>query len=394
MARLRIYADDSTELVVRIGRALHRYGAPAHRLEGQMRAVGGALGHEVEAFCTPTALFVSSEGEPAVMLRVGVGEDDLAKLAAVEAVTRRVEQGRLSAAEAVIAIGTIESAPPLYGPTISLLAFGAACASSVIFFGGDRADAMAAAIVGLVVGMLGALSARHEHAPQAYVAVASLLASLIASALGRGSVVTICGLIVLVPGLAITVAMTELATQNLQSGSARLAGAMTVLLQMGLGVAIGHRLLPDGPASELIAHGVAVEALALVTVSLCFVVLFRAPMRDAPAVILACALGLVGARVGDAFLGPRLGPFAGALAVGVVANLYARWLDRPAVNVSLPGTMLLVPGSVGFRSVVHFIDQDVLTAVETAFDAALIAVAIAAGLLVANVVVAPRRLSR
>ncbi|MFG0320421.1 MAG: hypothetical protein ACF8XB_24330, partial [Planctomycetota bacterium JB042] len=48
-----------------------------------------------------------------------------------------------------------------------------------------------------------------------------------------------------------------------------------------------------------------------------------------------------------------------------------------------------VPGSVGFRSFVAFLADDALSGTETAFRTALVAGALAAGLLVATVVLPP-----
>ena len=81
-----------------------------------------------------------------------------------------------------------------------------------------------------------------------------------------------------------------------------------------------------------------------------------------------------------------------ALTVGVASNLYALVLDRPSQVTLVPGVLLLVPGSLGFRSVTSLLEREVITGVETAFQMALIATALVAGLLVANVAV-PRRKS-
>jgi uncharacterized membrane protein YjjB (DUF3815 family) len=53
---------------------------------------------------------------------------------------------------------------------------------------------------------------------------------------------TLAGLIVLMPGLTLTVAMTELSTQHLASGTARLSAAFVTFLGMGFGVAVGNTL--------------------------------------------------------------------------------------------------------------------------------------------------------
>jgi uncharacterized membrane protein YjjB (DUF3815 family) len=52
----------------------------------------------------------------------------------------------------------------------------------------------------------------------------------------------------------------------------------------------------------------------------------------------------------------------------------------------VPGILLLVPGSVGFASLTALLDRNVVPGVETLFRTILMAVALAAGLLVASVV--------
>ncbi|MCB1055590.1 MAG: threonine/serine exporter family protein, partial [Acidobacteria bacterium] len=46
-------------LVEKLGRALHAYGCPAHRLEDALAQVSQRLGLEGQFFSTPTALFAS-----------------------------------------------------------------------------------------------------------------------------------------------------------------------------------------------------------------------------------------------------------------------------------------------------------------------------------------------
>jgi len=87
----------------------------------------------------------------------------------------------------------------------------------------------------------------------------------------------------------------------------------------------------------------------------------------------------------------QLGVMVGAFALGVMSNAYARWLDRPAQVVQVPAVLLLVPGSMGFRGMTSLLDKDTLSGVETVFAMFVVALAIVAGLLVANAVVSPRR---
>jgi uncharacterized membrane protein YjjB (DUF3815 family) len=60
--------------------------------------------------------------------------------------------------------------------------------------------------------------------------------------------------------------------------------------------------------------------------------------------------------------------------------------------IVVPGILLLVPGSVGFRSLTSLIEREALTGIETAFSMILTAIALVAGMLMAGVIVPERRI--
>ncbi len=233
--------------------------------------------------------------------------------------------------------------------------------------------------------------------------LAALLASLVATIAAvmlpplSAFLVTLAGLIVLVPGLTLTVAISELASRQLVSGSARLAGAVAVFFTIVLGVAVGSelgaRLAGSHPAAVApLPLGELWRWAALVAAGLSFTVLLRARPRDLGWVLLAGVLAIEGVRLGSGLLGPQLGAFVGALLVGIGGNLYARLFHRPAAVIQVPGLIVLVPGSLGVRSLAALLERDVLSGVQTAFTTTLVAIALATGILLANVVIPPRRL--
>jgi uncharacterized membrane protein YjjP (DUF1212 family) len=396
--------DPRVAFAVKLGRALHRYGAPTHRLEQAMNAVLRSLGLEGAFFSTPTGIFASfgpPEEQRTSLIRVEPSEVDLGKLAALDDLAGRVARGETGAAEGAREVERIVAAPPRYGVLLTTLSFGVASGAASRFLGGGWREAVASTVIGLVLGVLASLFGRREETSYVFevvaAALAASLAALAALALAPLSIflTTMAGVIVLVPGLTLTTAMRELATRNLVSGTARLMGAVLVFFEIGFGAALGAqlaRLLPapggaDGPEA-LPAWTLAV---ALVTAPLAFTVLLRARARDAGWIVLACALSFGGARAGALLLGPELGVFVGAVTIGAAGNLYARLLNRPSAVTLIPGLLLLVPGSVGYGSFARFIERDVTTGLEAAFTMILIAVALVTGLLVSNVVVPPRR---
>jgi uncharacterized membrane protein YjjB (DUF3815 family) len=228
--------------------------------------------------------------------------------------------------------------------------------------------------------------------------LASAAAIGLAHLLGPMSVLTatVAGLIVLLPGLTLTTAMTELATRHLASGVARLSGAFSTFLTLAFGVALGNRvgeaLFGAAPAAPAVGGSEWASLVALIVAPLCFTVILRAEPRDAPWIVLAGALGVMGGRVGAATLGVELGTFAGSLVVALAGSVYERWRRRQASVVVVPGILLLVPGSVGFRSLTSLMDRQAVTGIETAFSMILTAIALVAGMLVAGVILPERRI--
>jgi uncharacterized membrane protein YjjB (DUF3815 family) len=209
------------------------------------------------------------------------------------------------------------------------------------------------------------------------------------------SLVTVAALIVLLPGMSLTVAITELATRNLISGTARLMSAIIVLLELAVGVALGEEL-----ARRLLTVPLAVAPtplpawshwVALAAAALAVTIVVRAERRAAGWIVAASVAGYVGARVGVAWLDGQLGVMLGGFALGCLANVYARVLDRPAQVVLTPAALLLVPGSMGFRGMTSLLAHDTVSGVETVFAMFVAATAIVGGLLIANAVVSPRR---
>ena len=76
--------------------------------------------------------------------------------------------------------------------------------------------------------------------------------------------------------------------------------------------------------------------------------------------------------------------------VSLTANSYARLFKRPGAVIRLPGVILLVPGSVGFKSLFFVFQKDVFLGLDTAVSLLLLVVSLVAGLLMANTLVPAR----
>jgi uncharacterized membrane protein YjjP (DUF1212 family) len=395
-------AVTAQQFVLGIGRALHALGSPSYRIEDAMDACCRALGLEGSFFSTPTAIFASlgDRGGPqtTTLLRVQPGDIDLGRLAALYAIRDAVLRGEHTPAEGLARIEATLAARSGHGPLGDALAHGLGAAGAGVLFGGGALEVAFAAAAGLLVGML-AFAARLRPGlgdAQATLACA-LVAFLVHLAAAKGvpvdpTVSTVAAIVVLLPGLSFTTALAELAMRHLASGSARLLGALAVLLTMAIGVGIGDRAaaILFGPAPPIAADPLPLPWLppALLATWGAYVILLRATARQAGWVMLAIVLGFGCAKWAGGAFGREVGAFVAAAGVAMAANLFARLRRRPAAIVRTPGLLVLVPGSLGFRGMTTaFADSS--ASVPFLLQKLLVGGAIVAGLLIAGALLPP-----
>jgi uncharacterized membrane protein YjjP (DUF1212 family) len=396
--------EPAVRFLVHLGRALHEVGFSAPQLEGALARVAAKLGVPARFFTTPTSVFSAfgeEAGQRVHLERVEPAGVDLGRLAAIDALLVRFERNEIDADGAAREVDRVVAAPPAHGRAATLVAFAVGSASSAVFLGGGASDVAAAATIGLGTGVLAALLASKREASRVFEPLAAALGAFAAIGLARllpGMSVylaTLAGLIVLLPGFTLTVALSELAARHLASGSARFAGALVVFFSIGFGVAFGTRLgtAVFGQVSAAIPVPLPgwVEPLALLVAPLALAVQLKAPLGEALWIVLGGAFGFFGGRVGAALLSPEQGAFFGTLALGLFASLYARRRDRPASIVLVPGLLMLVPGSIGYKTFVSFLARDVVLGLDSAVRMLVVAVSLVAGLLAANVFVPGRR---
>jgi uncharacterized membrane protein YjjP (DUF1212 family) len=403
----------AARFVLRLARALHQHGTPAHRLEATLSTAAARLGLEAEFFSTPTSIMVgigSLEHQRVHLLRVEPGQPNLGHLAQLGDITRLVVDGQITPAQGLVRLERLHDAPPTYPQWLVLVAFILSSAAVACFLRVRTGDVLTASVLGLLTGVIAIAagrweSTRHVTEPLAAFAVTSVAFTLDAVLHTQtGYATSLAGLVVLFPGLTFTVALTELSTRHLASGTARLSGAIVIFLGLGFGLALGAKtgagagdflrdLLPamDGLSSRA-ALPAWTEWVALLIAPLAFTVLLNGPPRDAGYIVIACAAAYLTSKFAGAAMGEELGAFLGAFVVSGGSNLFARFKRRVAMVTQVPGLLILVPGSIGFRSVTSMLGQQVEAGIATAFRVAIIGISLAAGILAGNV--ATRALKR
>ncbi|ASA20879.1 threonine/serine exporter family protein [Paenibacillus donghaensis] len=116
-----------------------------------------------------------------------------------------------------------------------------------------------------------------------------------------------------------------------------------------------------------------------------FCILFNAPRRA----LLQCGLaGMVGWIVYlqlDRQWGMVTATFAATLIVGIISIFFARSFKLPVIIFSVGGIIPLVPGGLAYDAMRKFVENDYIEAVEIAVEALMLSGAIAAGLVLSEV---------
>lgn len=395
--------DPRVGFLLALGRALHGAGHSSQGLEEMLELAAARLGVPGEFFTTPTSMFAAfghDERQRTYLLRVQPEGPDLGRLAGIKTVLDRVLQGSLAPAEGANQLRALAESGSPYSRLLTTAAYPFSSGASTAFLGGGPREIVLASALGLVTGLLALIAERHPTLERVFPTVAAFVVALLATSagvlLGNLSVSTaiLGGLIVLLPGLMLVGAMGELATGHLSSGTARAAGAFIVFLGIGFGTALGTRVaeLLVGAAPVTPPGGLPVKFIwvALMAAALAFAILLKADRRDIPWIVIGALVAILASRLGGLVVGSELAPFFGSFGVAVAGWVYATRTSRPASVVVAPGVLVLVPGSVGFRSIAALMDSSVVAGIDTAFSALLTGIALVVGLLVANVVLPSR----
>lgn len=396
--------------VVELARRLHQYGTTASRFELAIAEVAASFELRAEVWSSPTAIILSfydpDDGEDGLatltqVLRLPPGDVNLRKLCAVDRIADQVIAGEVDVSEGRQLLRQMDEPMSMKWRLAIVFSYGLAAACVAILLRTAMADAAVAGLLGLIGGALAVAGGTRPRLTIAVEALSAFLSTALAIVISAFVVpiavkpVVLASLIVLIPGMSLTTAIRELSTQHLMSGAARLAGATASLLKLAFGVVAAASLcslfgLHAGHAA-LLPAAPWIEWPAVLLASLAFAILFQAARRDWLIVMASVAVGYTVSRFSGLGFGPVAGVFAGGLALGAASNAWARWAGRPGAMIREPGIILLVPGSVGFRSMSYLMEQAIGPGANTGMLLVKLLVGLVAGLLIGDLLIPPRR---
>ena len=401
--------------LVELAKRLHKYGAASPRLEMAISGSAQRIGLSAEVWSSPTAIIISfadlahgDEGlaQATQVIRLLPGDVNLDKLCRADEIADRVIAGELDLREGFRLLRALELPDTRRQQAAVIASYGlSAGAIAALFLNSSWVDLLVAALNGLIIGTITILSATRPRLAVASDAICAMVATLVTIVFSAFVVplaiksVILAGLIVLVPGMSLTTAVREISSQHLVSGMARMGGAMSTLLKLTFGTVAATQVCAlfgvEARDFTLPALPGWVDYPALLVAAVAFAMLFRAAWRDWPVVIVAVITGYAATRLGGAvsphLSGAPFGVFLGGLLLSAMSNGYARYWGRPGAVIREPGILLLVPGSVGFRSVSYLLERNATLGFDTGLLLVTILISLVAGLMFGELLIAPRR---
>lgn len=398
---------EKRQFIIKLGKALHTFGTPAYRLEAHLANVASLLQLDGNFIISPTSLMIvlsekGSQQEYTHVERVVPGEIDLGSLARTDQLVDELDSGQRTLSEAIERLNDIMTRPPAHSRLLTFLAFGASSGAFAMLMHTSWNDVFWSTLLGFVVCIYVFWAERSKRVTNMLEPISALTCALLATAITHIDptinvpLVVLSAIIAFIPGLALTVGLSELAARNLIAGTARVMDATMCLFKLYfgfvLGITLGRQLWGQ---QEFVPQATLPDwtAWAAVTIlSLSLTVLFRARKKDAPWGVLSGFIAFGASLWGAYYLGPALGAFVGAFALGLYSNLYSRFMNLPSSLVKLLGLVVLVPGSkvyIGLNSLVT--GQSILNVPNIGSQAFLIFMSLVAGLIFSNVALPSRK---
>lgn len=244
------------------GRLIMENGGETCRVEETVLRMGHAFGfREVECFAVPSGLFVSyrkSDGtiETAVK-RIRRKGTDLTRIDEVNAISRHLEQEKMSCQEVLNQLKAIERRPSRPSPLQMAGAAAMSTAGWALMFGGGGWDMVTAFFVGLLIEWVTLLMDKFHMQTLVATLAGGFLAAFFPMLINRltGALVveaTVAGaLMPMLPGLAMTNAVQDTMRGDMVSGISSAVSAVMTAVLLAVGALAGTaflRLLTGGAA--------------------------------------------------------------------------------------------------------------------------------------------------
>jgi uncharacterized membrane protein YjjP (DUF1212 family) len=381
-----------------LGRELHRAGIATDAIEQTLTETAASIGLDAQIFALPTYITIAigpNWQQRTLMMRLEPGRVSLRKIALLTQIYDSLRAGAVDYAGATSLLSEVDQRWPGLPSWFEIPALALIAIAVALILGGGPHEIVVATSIGICTGILSSLASRSAVVARLFAVSAAFAATLIVALytkfIGPTNmfVSLIAGIVVLLPGYTLTLALHELANDFLVAGVARLGRVLSVLLALGCGAFLGLACVP-WVASMATAATHPVPALwwfvASILMAIGISVNLDARLRDVVWVFASSFVALLMTHVLAATSAHAVSAFLAAFFCGVVANLGARFLRVPQAIMLVPALIVLVPGSLSYESVLFAFNHNIDNALILAGNAVVAAIQIVAGLLLSQLV--------
>lgn len=381
-----------------MARELHRAGIATDAIEQTLSDLASSIGLEAQVFALPTHISISvgpDWDQRTVNMRLEPGRISLRKIALLNEIYDALRRGDIDYARAAQLVSEVDARWPGLSPWFEVPALALIAVGVALILGGGPREIVVSALIGLCTGLLGALSLNLPLVARLFDVVAAFVATVIVGLFVRFVgptnvyVSIVAGIVVLLPGYSLTLALHELANDFLVAGVARLGKVLSVLLALGVGAFLALAIMPWLLSTGNVQPhpvGAALWIVASICLAVGMSIELDARVRDFAWVFGASFMALFTTHVLGGTSAHAVSAFLAAFIVGIVANLGARYLRVPQAIMLVPGLLVLVPGSLSYESVLFAFQANLNTALTLAANAVFAAIQLVAGLLLSQLI--------
>jgi len=356
------------EYIIKLCRSLMMFGAPTHRLEEYLRMTAKVLETDGQFLYLPGCMIISFDDRTTHTTEVKIVRSmqgvDLGRLKDIHEIYKEVLHDVVPLDDAIERLDEINKGNPKFPAWVRVIAYGFASAFVGPFaFQARPIDMPIAFFLGSLLGFLQLVVApRSPSYSNVFEISAALLTSFLARAFGsiRGgtlfcfSALSQSSIALILPGYLVLCAALELQSKAIVPGSIRMVYAIIYSLFLGFGITIGVTLygaIDANAASQTTCQNTLDPHWNFLFVPLfafCLTIVNQAKWKQMPAMLIIALAGYVvnffsGLKFQAA---PQISNMLGALAVGLLANLYSRIRHGVAAALMLPAIFVQVPSGL------------------------------------------------
>ena len=388
------------------GHILLENGAEIARVEETMERIARHYGVESHNFFVlSNGIFTTGQTGYAKVEFIPFKGSQLERVAAVNQISRDIEAGRYTVEQARERLLAIRASKPKPAWE-QILGSAVGSAGFCMIFGGGLLDAAAAFVVGMLLWAFVVFPGARMSKPIANI-VGSALATLLCIVFERiGFGVSLGNMIVgslipLIPGVAFTNGIRDIADEDYIAGATRLLDAIMVFFCIAAGVVVtfmaaylieGQMILVNGTEPDALCGTLAMQAFAAFAGTVGFSVLFGVPRRNYLQTALVAMIGWVVylALFRFTVLGPAISTFAATVIVASLARAFASWFKTPSTVYLIPGVFPMIPGGGIFWTTFFLVSSRLHMALQSGMLALEVTAAIVLGIVLVSAL--PKRL--